>query len=262
MYCKNCGNEIENGNKFCTQCGTPVEGQPAAAASVNPMELLQTAAAKVAPLKDKAVAAAQTAVKTAGPALQSGLRWLSDNSATVIPLAKAAAFAAMIFFWFSEVLTLSVLGMTREFSMLDMSEGAEWVSYLTAVILAAGAVCSVFPGISPKWNIPMIASGWTAFWFIASVLTAADQMGGYSSYDPEIELTFTGWLLGILSVGMLVLTVLDLLKRKRAAATAHPAKNYGMQSANTRTCPNCHEQVNGDIRFCSACGSSMDNISE
>lgn len=234
MFCKNCGKEIENGNNFCTHCGTPVEGQPA---SVDPMQLLQTAAGKVGPLKDKVVAAAHTAVEAAGPmkdklvsaghaaveaagpVVKSGMSWLHSNSATVIPLAKAAAFVVMIFLWFTKVVTLSVLGVDQEFSMLDMSEGAEWLFYLTAVVLAAGAACSVFPRISPKWNIPMIASGWTAFWFIASVLTASNQMEEYSRYEPEFTVTFTGWLLGILSVGMLALTALETLKQKKAAKT-------------------------------------------
>lgn len=26
MYCKNCGNEIKNGEKFCCNCGTPIDG--------------------------------------------------------------------------------------------------------------------------------------------------------------------------------------------------------------------------------------------
>ena len=31
MYCKNCGSEIAEGAKFCSQCGTPVDAGPAAA---------------------------------------------------------------------------------------------------------------------------------------------------------------------------------------------------------------------------------------
>ncbi len=29
MFCKNCGNQINGGEKFCPNCGTPVEVQPA-----------------------------------------------------------------------------------------------------------------------------------------------------------------------------------------------------------------------------------------
>lgn len=234
MFCTKCGKEIENGNKFCTNCGTQVGGKPMQA---DPSQLLQIAAAKIGPMKDKAVAAMHTAaeaaspakdklvaagkaaVKAAGPAVRDGASWLAGNSATVVRLAKVAAFVIMIFLWFSKLVKLSVLGTTQEFSMLDMSEGAQWVSYLTAVILAAGAVCSAFPGICPKCSVPMLASGWTAFWFISSVLTASSQLTDYSRYEPAFTVTFAGWLLGILSIGMLVLTVLEALKRKRSPQT-------------------------------------------
>lgn len=194
-FCTKCGKEIKNGSGFCTHCGAQIKGPTASSASTQP---LQTAAAKVS------------------PAVKSGMNWLSGNSAVVVPLAKAVAFVIMIFLWFSKLVSLSVLGSTLEFSMLDMSEGAEWLPYLTAVILVIGAVCSIFPGISRKLNIPMLASGWTAFWFIGSVLTASKQLGEYSSYEPEFTVTFAGWLLIILSVGMLVLTILETRKQKRA----------------------------------------------
>ena len=29
MYCRNCGQEIAQGSRFCTHCAYPVEGQPA-----------------------------------------------------------------------------------------------------------------------------------------------------------------------------------------------------------------------------------------
>lgn len=35
MYCKNCGSEIADGAKFCSQCGTPVEAAPQAARTVS-----------------------------------------------------------------------------------------------------------------------------------------------------------------------------------------------------------------------------------
>ncbi len=195
MFCENCGKEIESGSRFCTHCGAPVEKQPTAP---DPQQL----------------------TNKAGPAVRPGMNWLRSHSATAVPLAKAAAFVVMILLWFSQLVNLSVLGMERSFSMLDMSEGAEWLCYLTALILAAGAVCSLFPSFVPKLNIPMLASGWTAFWFITSVLTASKQLGEYSSYDPEFTVTFAGWLLGILSVGMLVLTVLEAAKRKRSVPAA------------------------------------------
>lgn len=198
MFCIKCGKEIKDGSRICPHCGAPIKGS---APSSTPTQLLQTAAAK------------------AYPAAKSGMNWLSSNSAVVVPLAKAAAFVIMIFLWFSKLVTLSVMGSTQKFSMLDMSKGAEWLSYLTAVILAIGAVCSIFQGISRKLNIPMLASGWTAFWFIGGILTASKQLGEYSRYEPEFTLTFAGWLLGILSVGILVLTLLETKKRKRRVHT-------------------------------------------
>lgn len=37
MFCKSCGTQIPDGNKFCTKCGTPVEGvaQPTAPVALN-----------------------------------------------------------------------------------------------------------------------------------------------------------------------------------------------------------------------------------
>ena len=28
MYCRNCGNEIADGSKFCNHCGSPVTAEP------------------------------------------------------------------------------------------------------------------------------------------------------------------------------------------------------------------------------------------
>ncbi|NLD19406.1 MAG: zinc-ribbon domain-containing protein [Clostridiales bacterium] len=38
MYCKNCGSEIANGAKFCSNCGSPAVGAPVAAAHEEPIE--------------------------------------------------------------------------------------------------------------------------------------------------------------------------------------------------------------------------------
>ena len=55
MYCKNCGNEIAEGSRFCSQCGSPVpetQAQPEAAAAAAPDEgSLQKAPAP--PLKEE-----------------------------------------------------------------------------------------------------------------------------------------------------------------------------------------------------------------
>ena len=61
MYCKNCGNEIAEGSRFCSQCGSPVpetQAQPEAAAAAAPDEgSLQKAPAP--PLKEEKSAEAE-----------------------------------------------------------------------------------------------------------------------------------------------------------------------------------------------------------
>ena len=67
MYCRNCGNEIADGSKFCNHCGSPVTAEPPvqekASASAAPAAPAKAAATTVAaaPTEKKAAAVAEEA---------------------------------------------------------------------------------------------------------------------------------------------------------------------------------------------------------
>ena len=41
-FCKNCGNQVNEGVKFCPKCGQPIEAQPVQQPSAQPQYVTQT----------------------------------------------------------------------------------------------------------------------------------------------------------------------------------------------------------------------------
>jgi pSer/pThr/pTyr-binding forkhead associated (FHA) protein len=85
--CSSCGNELESGARFCSQCGTPVADSPAEETSTivvtRPGEGDEAATDEASPIDDATVAAlrAGTAILVVQTGPDSGGRYLLDTEA-------------------------------------------------------------------------------------------------------------------------------------------------------------------------------------
>ncbi len=87
MHCTNCGAELEAGAKFCTSCGTRVEGSPAAPAAA-PAAAPEAPAAAEAPVTEAAPAAEKK--DTVGELVASAKGFFGGLWAKIKPVLKTA----------------------------------------------------------------------------------------------------------------------------------------------------------------------------
>lgn len=218
MTCNACGYELNNEDRFCSRCGRKVSEDPDRIVTLT--EYFDTAAARLKPFREK-LAAWGCSLE---PKLQT-LWSLLKQCPVSVNLLAAALQALAVFLWFGDILTTSVLGYSQDFSMHDLCNGVEFISYFSAVLLLAGALFSACPGLLPdarifkKVNIPMAATAWAFAWYLIGIFGASEQVGDYSRYGAEINLTTGGWLLGIVCIIAFVLLLREKWQHKTASNT-------------------------------------------
>lgn len=208
MFCSKCGNELKAEEQFCPKCGTK------SGATGNPINLNIS----TEDMKSKAIEMKGNLI--------SGVADLGKNK--VLILSNIVLLILSLIFSFTKVFKVdAILGISEGMSMFEDMAGIK-VFFIICYLLSVLAL--VFPlffkkAWSPKFFLPTkIVTILSSIWFFIILFVGLNEVNssGYGSIA-EFNLSVTGWLFVITTIGALVLAyknTFDLKKLKENSKIA------------------------------------------
>lgn len=190
MFCTKCGNELKNGEQFCPKCSTKFE------TTAPTMNLSISTEA----LKNK------TAEMNSNPI--SSMADSEKNKALI--LGNAVLLMLSLIFSFTKMFKVDgIFGISEGMSLF---EGLTGIKVICVICYLLAVLALVFPLLlkkawSPKFFLPTkIVTILSSIWFLIVLLVGLVQTdsSGYSSMA-EFNLSVTGWLFVITTIGALIL---------------------------------------------------------
>ncbi len=207
MFCKKCGNEIEEGAAFCQKCGTPVEapkifcpgcGQeikdsaqfcPKCGTKVKNGININTSeiASKIGQASEKGLQAASRLAQGAksgseelldrvknsdNATLQSVSKTLQNGTLTPVMLLAALIQIIQLILWFVNCIYAEVIGynMRDTFSMYECCESAQVINIITILLLIASIAFSLLAGIGKQIKGVNVIGIIVQIWYLGWIL--------------------------------------------------------------------------------------------
>ncbi len=209
MFCKNCGTEISDTEKFCGKCGTPVETQKTQTVTPHTSNL---------------------SISTNTPV---------DGSLAMMFIASAACFLLQIILWFVNFgkysMNVEQISQSRSgaYSLNDMMEGTPLSTIVVIMMIIAIGMC-ILPIIKNNLNkrrrmiFAKIVAILNSLGMIMCISSLSDYISrNKSSFDSQLgegffegswSLTFGGILNIIVTIALIVLLFVISSKTKKINA--------------------------------------------
>ena len=258
MYCRNCGRQLSETEKFCCQCGTKVDGVD-----------FKSAVSSVKRSASQAAQKAATTVKSSGYGAKVASAFGSLEKAKPFFIVTVALLLLNFFLTFTDMIKFSFLfwgqsgtfaGCIKALAEFDGSDSAMkfgiFAFTATKIAVLAAAVLTVLPVLLGKK---------TEKKFLSLNYIVRDY----------VEIKFTAYFYLAVTIAAIVCTAL-LSKKLGAAAVPAPYRNqafeqaYAQPQTQTVLCERCGRSVpstqsrviryaDGDHLFCNECASYLNN---
>lgn len=276
MYCRNCGRQLSETEKFCCQCGTKVDGVD-----------FKSAVSSVKRSASQAAQKAATTVKSSGYGAKVASAFGSLEKAKPFFIATVALLLLNFFLTFTDMIKFSFLfwgdsgtfaSCIKALAEFDGSDSAMkfgiFAFTATKIAVLAAAVLTVLPVLLGKKTekkfliLNYIACAASFVLYLYWTIAFSD-----SEVRDYVEIKFTAYFYLVVTLAAIVCTA--LLSKKLGAAPA-PYRNqvfeqaYAQPEAQTVLCERCGRSVpstqsrviryaDGDHLFCGECASYLNN---
>lgn len=187
-FCGNCGSKMDDDAKICGMCGTPF------------------------PVQD---AAPRENVNLSGGIPQKSAT-SSDGTLFVMYLLETIMFVLMGIFFLVKTFKAELFGFSEGFTMVELFDEVEFIPIIICVLIFLCAILSLVPMFSGaiSKHRRLIASKVVPVLTLASVLLIYIIETNEEDAFYEFSLTFSGWLLVLLSIASFVLSFIISKKTK------------------------------------------------
>ncbi len=246
MFCSKCGKELPNGSKFCPDCGNKIDGTKAISIDTDEISRKFSVASEKG-VKIASGLASQAKVKS-GELVKKARE--SDSTKRIVEkteslgqkisyrfLAVSIAQAFVLFLCTRVIIVVkSEYHLSEETSLFDElgADNSLILVVLTIALIVSAIACSVVKTIKcdirlkPVPVICIAANAWTLFWVLFTrfsyipavankMLTVIPNGENYARVIKS-HLTFAGFLLFIILIGLIVFWVLQIKNEKKEGA--------------------------------------------
>lgn len=219
MFCSKCGNELKNGEQFCPKCGTK-SGTTGKPINLN---------ISTEDMKNKAIEMKSNLI--------SGVVDLGKNK--VLVLGNIALLILSLIFSFTNTFKVdAILGVSEGMSLVEDvgMKPIYLILYLTAIIVLM--IPLLFKKAwSPKFFLPAkIVTILSSLYFLIVLFIGLDEVdsSGYGSIA-EFNLSVTGWLFVITTIGALVLAYKNTFDLKKLKESSKAIDQNALQTDGKQT---------------------------